>query len=612
MATNFRFNNGGTITDFSDVFIRRDIFLTGGLWTWGSAGAGQLGDNTRTAKSSPVQTVASGSNWKQISGNGYYSGNMAGIKTDGTLWIWGTYAALGDNGVYGGVSSPIQTVAGGSNWKQVSTANDVTGAIKTDGTLWMWGRNYEGAMGDGTNSGAFSPQLSPVQTIAGGAYWKQVSANTTVGAIKTDGTLWMWGDNTVGNLGDNTRTLRSSPVQTVSGGTNWKQVSSGGNNVGAIKTDGTLWMWGTNSSGQLGDNTRTNTSSPIQTVAGGSNWKQVCAGGSTTAAIKTDGTLWLWGSNTGFGPGQLGDGTILAKSSPVQTVAGGTNWKQVSGNYAMAAIKTDGTLWTWGDNSNGQLGDGTITAKSSPIQTLAGGTNWKQVTMNGYAGAISEVFSGGYGPVTTLVEIYASGTWTVPSGVTSLDLVIVGAGGNGGSVTKTTAWEYSAGGGGGAGQYLRYTTYAVSPGQVLTVTIGVADGGAASGQGGTTTVTGGSGGTVSAVGGLKGTNGTNSTPGTGGDSGNGFAGAPPDSIDTGGGGGGATAAGNGSSGGGGAGVTPIVGGTSFYLADGGSGLGVFSGNTTIGGGGNGASRLAVGTSAGQVGVSGAVIFAYVT
>ena len=209
----------------------------------------------------------------------------------------------------------------------------------------------------------------------------------------------------------------------------------------------------------------------------------------------------------------------------------------------------------------------------------------------------------------TVVEIYSSQTWTVPSGVTSLDLVIVGAGGNGGSVTKTTGFEYSAGGGGGAGQYLRYTNYLVSPGQVLTITVGVAGGGAVSGQGGTTTVTGGSGGTFSAVGGLKGTNGTNSTPGTGGNSGNGFAGAAPDSIDTGGGGGGATEAGD-ANGGGGAGISLTVGGTAFILASGGSGLGIFSGNTKKGGGGNGASRIAVGTTSGQVGVSGAVIFAY--
>ena len=189
--------------------------------------------------------------------------------------------------------------------------------------------------------------------------------------------LWTWGYNGIGTLGDNTIAYKSSPVQTVAGGTNWKQVSCGYRHTTAIKTDGTLWLWGRNIYGQLGDNTVGSKSSPVQTVAGGTNWKQVSGGGNHTTAIKTDGTLWLWGRNN---YGELGDNTIAHKSSPVQTVAGGTNWKQVSGGYQYTtAIKTDGTLWTWGRNNYGQLGDNTVAHKSSPVQTVAGGTNWKQV-----------------------------------------------------------------------------------------------------------------------------------------------------------------------------------------------------------------------------------------
>ena len=139
-----------------------------------------------------------------------------------------------------------------------------------------------------------------------------------------------------------------------------------------------LMTWGANGYGQLGDNTIVNKSSPVQTVAFGTNWKQVAGGSFVTAAIKTDGTLWTWGQNAN---GQLGDNTIIRKSSPVQTIAYGTNWKQVtSGTYIhTAAIKTDGTLWTWGGNV-GQLGDNTIVSKSSPVQTVLYGNNWKQVT----------------------------------------------------------------------------------------------------------------------------------------------------------------------------------------------------------------------------------------
>ena len=130
------------------------------------------------------------------------------------------------------------------------------------------------------------------------------------------------------------------------------------NLVPGVKTPA-LWIWGENFFGKLGDNTVTNKSSPIQTVAGGTNWKQVTCGYGSSAAVKTDGTLWLWGDNYG---GQLGDNTSTGRSSPIQTVAGGTNWSQVAcGLFHSSAIKTDGTLWTWGSNANGELGDNTST-----------------------------------------------------------------------------------------------------------------------------------------------------------------------------------------------------------------------------------------------------------
>jgi alpha-tubulin suppressor-like RCC1 family protein len=165
-----------------------------------------------------------------------------------------------------------------------------------------------------------------VQTVSGGTNWKQVACTIyNTAAIKTDGTLWTWGYNVYGILGTNDITTRSSPIQTVAGGTNWKQVACGVNHIGAIKTDGTLWMWGRNINGQLGTNDVTQRSSPIQTVSGGTNWKQVSCGAFHTRAIKTDGTLWMWGYNTN---GELGTNDITDRSSPIQTVAGGANWKQ--------------------------------------------------------------------------------------------------------------------------------------------------------------------------------------------------------------------------------------------------------------------------------------------
>ena len=355
-----------------------DTFRFAGLWTWGQNTSGQLGDNTTTNRSSPVQTIASGTNWKSVAA-GYY--HTAAIKTDGTLWTWGqnNYGGLGDN-TRVNKSSPVQTIAAGTNWKSVAAGQTHTAAIKTDGTLWLWGQNtYFGALGDNTTTN----RSSPVQTISSGTNWKSVAAGRihTV-AIKTDGTLWTWGYNGYGVLGDNTAVNRSSPVQTIASGTNWKSVAAGYFHTAAIKTDGTLWTWGYNAYGELGDNTTTNRSSPVQTVSWGTNWKSVAAGSNHTAAIKTDGTLWTWGYN---GYGALGDNTTVTKSSPVQTVSWGTNWKSVAaGQYHTVAIKTDGTLWLWGWNNYGQLGDNTTTNRSSPVQTISSGTNWKSIAAVGY------------------------------------------------------------------------------------------------------------------------------------------------------------------------------------------------------------------------------------
>jgi alpha-tubulin suppressor-like RCC1 family protein len=362
--------------DLNRVFITDaeiiNRFVNYSLFSWGYNLSGQLGDNTLTTRSSPVTTAGGGTNWRQVAG-GY--NHTAAIKTDGTLWTCGYngYGQLGNNTTTNR-SSPVRTAGGGTNWRQVAGGGSHAAAIKTDGTLWTWGNNGSGQLGDNTTS----TRSSPVTTAGGGTNWRQVAGGGNhTAAIKTDGTLWTWGWNAYGQLGDNTTSTRSSPVTTAGGGTNWRQVAGGGNHTAAIKTDGTLWTWGVNSLGQLGDNTTSTRSSPVTTAGGGTNWRQVAGGYNHTAAIKTDGTLWTWGYNPS---GQLGDNTTSTRSSPVTTVAGGTNWRQVAcGDDHTAAIKTDGTLWTWGYNVFGQLGDNTTSTRSSPVTTVTGGTNWQQV-----------------------------------------------------------------------------------------------------------------------------------------------------------------------------------------------------------------------------------------
>lgn len=387
-VSKFYFKSGVTTYNLDDIYVRADFWRQGNLLNWGYNAVGALGIHVTTHRSSPVQTCAGGNNWIDCASGGkwtsLYQSHHAGIKSDGTLWLWGFNAngQLGDNTITHR-SSPVQTVAGGTNWQQVAVGKYATAALKTDGSLWTWGNNAYGQLGDNTKT----HRSSPVQTVSAGTTWKKVSCGDLhMAAIKNDGSLWVWGGNSVGNLGDNTVVNKSSPVQTVTGGTTWRSVSAGNDFTASVKTDGTLWLMGFNDTGQLGDNTIVNKSSPIQTVTAGTTWKSVSAGDKHTLAIKTDGSLWTWGRNF---YGQLGDNTKTHRSSPVQTVSGGNNWVVIATGYgASASIKTDGSLWLWGYNSYGGLGDNAITNKSSPVQTVLGGTAWRKVSM-GYASTIA-------------------------------------------------------------------------------------------------------------------------------------------------------------------------------------------------------------------------------
>jgi alpha-tubulin suppressor-like RCC1 family protein len=341
------------------------------LYAWGSNNSGQLGDDTIVNKSSPVQVTAA-ANWLQVSAGGSSS---AAIKTDGTLWTWGIdndgQLGLGTN--YVKRSSPVQ-VGSLTTWAQVSASNGQMAAVTDDNKLYAWGSNGVGQLGDGT----VVYKSSPVQ-IGALTNWSQVSASAHAAAVKTDGTLWTWGFNIFGGLGDNTTANKSSPVQ-IGALTNWSQVQVGGTHTAAVKTDGTIWAWGSNGAGQLGDGTVVNKSSPVQ-IGALTTWSQVSAS-THTAAVKTDGTIWAWGSNSN---GCIGDNTVINKSSPVQ-IGALTTWSQVSVQNGVhtAAVKTDGTLWSWGGNSSGELGDTSTVNRSSPVQVGAL-TSWSKVsTGNGH------------------------------------------------------------------------------------------------------------------------------------------------------------------------------------------------------------------------------------
>jgi alpha-tubulin suppressor-like RCC1 family protein len=309
------------------------------------------------------------------------------IKTDGTLWAWGK----GQDGALGqgnttNYSSPKQ-VGALTSWAVTSTGNPTIAAIKTNGTLWTWGRNFYGELGQGTNgNGTYCS--SPIQ-VGALTTWSKIAFNAgTCAAIKTDGTLWTWGRNTFGQLGLGDKTNLNSPVQ-VGLLTNWSNISktsypsSYSGSFIATKTDNTLWSWGYNSTGQLGLGDTVARSSPTQ-VGTLTTWTVGKLGSNFGLGIKTAGSLWTWGYEA---QGQLGHGLGFGvynnTTSPVQ-VGLLTDWpvssdKVDTGQKFCHAIKTDGTLWNWGQNSDGQLGKNNTTNISSPVQ-LGSLTTWTSIS----------------------------------------------------------------------------------------------------------------------------------------------------------------------------------------------------------------------------------------
>jgi alpha-tubulin suppressor-like RCC1 family protein len=324
-ADNWRVVSGGRLHTAA-------IKNSGELWSWGRGADGRLGDGTNVAKCSPVREFCSATDWCQVSAGGYHA---AAVKTSGQLWAWGSgnSGRLGD-GSYISRCSPVREFCSATNWCQVSSGTTSTIAIKTSGEIWSWGGGSSGILGDGTSSG----KCSPVREFCSATDWCQVSIGQThVIAIKTSGQLWAWGSNTESRLGDGTETNSCSPIREFCSATDWCQASSGLYHSIAIKTSGQIWGWGRNTSGQLGDGTYMNKCSPVREICSATDWCQVSGGGNHSAAVKTSNQIWAWGNNN---CGRLGNGATINSCSPVREFSSSTDWCQVgAGASHTAAVK---------------------------------------------------------------------------------------------------------------------------------------------------------------------------------------------------------------------------------------------------------------------------------
>ena len=269
------------------------------------------------------------------------------------------------------VTATITNGADSDSINTIAAGYSHTLALKSDGSLWAWGNNNHGQLGDGTGTN----KNTPVR-VGTDSSWTAVSAGSehTIG-LKADGSLWTWGFNIFGQLGNGTNTYREAPFR-IGTDTNWTAVSAGSYHTLALKSDGSLWAWGYNEFGQLGINSTADSNIPVQ-VGTDTNWAAISAGGYHTLALKSDGSLWAWGFNSS---GQLGNGTNTDRITPVR-IGTDADWSAISaGGSHSAALKSDGSLWVWGRNSSSQPGDDTL--PDSPITPFQIGTatDWTAIS----------------------------------------------------------------------------------------------------------------------------------------------------------------------------------------------------------------------------------------
>ena len=370
---------------FHSVFLKND----GSIFTVGLNADGQLGDSTYSNRIFPVQVQDSLGNiistGRQIDAGGWHT---VILDKDGTVWNVGRnqFGQLGD-GTITKRNNPIKvSLSNGNLFDQVisiSAKANQTILIKDNGTIWGIGKNTDGRLGNGSTSNKSRPesfvdaQGLPVTDVISCS-----SGNMQTIYLKVNGSLWSTGSNAHGQLGDGTTTDRTNPVRVLQplGGavSNIVKFASGHSHNILLKGDSSVWGVGYNDRGQIGDLSNTNRTNPVEVLDSSgeplSSVKDISAGWAHSLFLMKDGTVQATGRND---HGQLGDGTNFDRTSSVPVLdSGGSPFSDVTaisaGAFHSLFLKSDGSVWATGENSDGRLGDGTTISRSNPVQVMDG------------------------------------------------------------------------------------------------------------------------------------------------------------------------------------------------------------------------------------------------
>ena len=347
----------------------------GALYAWGQNLDGQLGLNDTVSRSAPTR-VGGDSDWVAVACGSFHT---TALKVDGTLWVWGDNA-YGQLGLDHTNDLKVPTKLGATTWSFVAAGGWHTLAIRAGGQLFAWGRNDYGQLGDGQGVEWHHPIRMGDATnwvaLAGGAYHSA--------GLRADGSLYTWGRNNFGQLGLGNTTNVNAPAR-VGKDNDWVGVACGNLHTLGLKANATAYGWGYDHYGQLGDGGTTTQTSPVA-VKSSLLIASLAAGGNHSAAVIGDGSVAAWGLNAN---GQVGDNTTTDRLVPTGVLASGYVWpaprvqRGETGRSAAAtmhslAIKSNGTIWAWGDNGEGQIGDGTLDDRRSPVPVGPGGV-WRSV-----------------------------------------------------------------------------------------------------------------------------------------------------------------------------------------------------------------------------------------